>query len=97
MKNYIIHLIHALLLVITNTSIAQTIVSNDSITEKNFEIAILHPNDVIRLDLSNQSINFDAIDFSQFKNLEYLSLENEHLKELPKGLSTLKKPIPKIV
>ena len=91
MKNYINYFAFTLLLIMTTNSLAKTNVSTDSITEVNIEKAILNPNDVIRLDLSNQKINFENIDLSQFKNLEFLSLENEHLKELPKGLSSLKK------
>jgi Leucine-rich repeat (LRR) protein len=34
------------------------------------------------LNLSNQNIKLDGVDWSKFINLEYLSLKNDHLKEI---------------
>jgi hypothetical protein len=48
-----------------------------------------NPETIISLDLSN-SKNFRKVD-SKFVNLEYLSLKDDHLKELPKELFLLKK------
>jgi Leucine-rich repeat (LRR) protein len=70
---------------------AQTTIIADQRGEKNIENALLHPEKVIRLDLSNQNIDKEKIDFSKFINLEYLSIENDYLKEFPKGISSLKK------
>ena len=70
-------------------------VSSDSIVVnkeyKNLEDALRNPNRVYRLNLSNQSLNpySDSI-WSKFTNLEYLSLKNNHLKEIPAGIGELK-------
>ena len=53
--------------------------------------ALKNPNNVYRLNLSNQ--NFNALSDSvwgKFENLEYLSLKNDHLKEIPSGIGNLK-------
>jgi hypothetical protein len=55
---------------------AQTTTMADQ-EEKNIENALLNPEKVIRLDLSNQNIDTEKIDFSKFINLEYLSIEND--------------------
>jgi Leucine-rich repeat (LRR) protein len=49
------------------------------------------PETIISLDLSNNKIDLKKVDFSKFVNLEYLSLKDDHLKELPKELFLLKK------
>ena len=49
------------------------------------------PETIIRLDLSSNTIDLEKIDFSKFVNLEYLSLKDDHLKELPKELFLLTK------
>lgn len=51
--------------------------------------ALLSPKEVISLDLSNQKISLDDIDWSVFSNLEYLSLKNDNLTVVPEGLSKL--------
>lgn len=53
------------------------------------EEALKNPTNVKKLDLSNQSIDFNKTDLSLFKNLEYLSLKNEHLKVLPSQIGKL--------
>jgi Leucine-rich repeat (LRR) protein len=50
-----------------------------------------NPEKVIQLDLANSKIDINKIDFSKFVNLEYLSLKDDHLLELPKELFLLKK------
>lgn len=57
----------------------------------NLEEALKHPEDVTRLNLSNQDLNMlpDSI-WDKFKNLQYLSLRNDHLKEIPSGIGKLK-------
>jgi Leucine-rich repeat (LRR) protein len=49
----------------------------------------LKPETIISLDLSNSKIDLEKT--SKFVNLEYLSLKDDHLKELPKELFLLKK------
>lgn len=51
--------------------------------------ALLSPNEVISLDLSNQKISLEDIDWSVFSNLEYLSLKNDNLTIIPEGISKL--------
>lgn len=53
--------------------------------------SLSNPETIIRLDLSNNKIDLEKVDFSKFVNLEYLSLKDDHLKELPKELFLLKK------
>lgn len=45
--------------------------------------ALKNPTNVKKLDLNNQKINFAKIDWYLFQNLEYLSLKNDNLKEIP--------------
>lgn len=55
------------------------------------EDALKNPEKVYRLNLSNQKIKFPADSvWSKFSNLEYLSLKNDHLKEIPDGIGNLK-------
>jgi transposase len=44
--------------------------------------ALKNPERIYRLNLSNQNIKLDGVDWSKFINLEYLSLKNDHLKEI---------------
>lgn len=56
----------------------------------NLEEALKNPARVIRLNLSNQKIKFIADStWAKFSNLEYLSLKNDHLKEVPSGIGNL--------
>ncbi len=70
-------------------------ITEDSIvknkTYSNLEEALKNAENVYRLDLSNQTPNLppDTAWF-RFKNLEYLSLRNDHLKEIPNGIGYLK-------
>jgi Leucine-rich repeat (LRR) protein len=77
----------------SNTLKAQA-VSAAANTAKAFvslEAALKNPIKVYRLDLSNQQFKSlpDSI-WSKFENLEYLSLKNDHLREIPKGIGNLK-------
>jgi hypothetical protein len=73
------------------TSTAQN--SDTAIYIKNFtnlEEALKNPNEVFRLDLSNQLLNNTQLEaLTKFKNLRFLSLKNDHLKEVPKSISEL--------
>ena len=53
--------------------------------------ALLTPETVVSLDLSNQKIALDDVNWELFINLEYLSLKNDDLEIVPDGLSKLKK------
>lgn len=57
----------------------------------NLEEALRNPEQVFRLNLSNQHFSTlpDSI-WRRFENLEYLSLKNDHLKEIPVGIGDLK-------
>ncbi|MDF1673202.1 MAG: leucine-rich repeat domain-containing protein [Vicingaceae bacterium] len=53
--------------------------------------ALRNPNNVYRLNLSNQKLTLlsDSI-WGKFENLEFLSLKNDHLKEIPSEIGKLK-------
>ena len=55
------------------------------------EEALKEPNKVVRLNLSNQSLSEFPKGLSKFKNLEYLSLRNDHLISLSPEIANLKK------
>lgn len=58
---------------------------------KSLEEALKSPDKVYRLDLSNQQFKtLPDSTWSKFKNLEYLSLKNDHLSEIPRGIGNLK-------
>ncbi|MCZ4408271.1 leucine-rich repeat domain-containing protein [Cryomorphaceae bacterium 1068] len=52
-------------------------------TFTSIEEALKTPNQVIRLDLSDQEIDFSLKSLREFKNMEFLSLRNDHLEQLP--------------
>lgn len=54
------------------------------------ESALKEPEKVFRLNLSNQKINFKEDIWTRFPNLEFLSLKDDHLTNLPEGISQLK-------
>ena len=56
----------------------------------NLEEALKNPNKVYRLNLGNQKNLPKKFDLSVFKNLEFLSFENNNLEEIPLGLTNLK-------
>ncbi|MBK9791797.1 MAG: hypothetical protein IPP60_01490 [Sphingobacteriales bacterium] len=57
------------------------------------EEAFANPEIVYRLDLSNQQLNKSQVEsLSKFRNLRFLSLKNDHLKEIPKSISRIDKP-----
>lgn len=57
----------------------------------NLKEALIAPETVVSLDLSNQKVLLDDINWELFINLEYLSLKNDDLEIVPDGLSKLKK------
>ncbi len=56
----------------------------------NVEEALKNPEKVYRLNLGNQKISLTDNDWSKFINLEYLSLQNDHLTEIPLAITNLK-------
>ncbi len=85
-------LLNLLIAVSLQSVYAQT--PDSSIYDKNFtslEDAFTNPEAVYRLDLSNQLLNNAQIEsLSKFRNLRFLSLKNDHLKEIPKSIAALK-------
>jgi Leucine-rich repeat (LRR) protein len=77
----------------TNATIAQSTEGNlpENKEYNSIEEALNSPSKVFRLNLSNAKINIlpDSI-WNRFQNLEYLSLKNDHLKEIPAGIGYLK-------
>jgi Leucine-rich repeat (LRR) protein len=57
----------------------------------NLSDALKNPEQVTFLNLSNQTEAIPNSVWEQFINLEYLSLKNDHLKQIPVELSKLKK------
>jgi len=82
----------ALGLICTTTAISQT--ANDSIIIKkeytSIEDALKNPEKVFRLNLSNQNRVIPSSTWTKLINLEYLSLKNDHLKQIPNEISNLK-------
>lgn len=74
-----------------NSLSSQSIPVADNKRVVSLEEALRSPKEVVNLDLSNQQINLDKIDWSVFSNLEYLSLKNDNLTVIPEGLSKLSK------
>jgi Leucine-rich repeat (LRR) protein len=52
--------------------------------------ALKEPEKVFKLNLSNQVINITNENWSKFINLEYLSLKDDHLKEIPSAITNIK-------
>ncbi|MCE2962365.1 MAG: leucine-rich repeat domain-containing protein [Chitinophagales bacterium] len=97
MKNYykikIVAILFALFINIHMQAQAKQSDSSNVYKEyNNLEDALKNPEKVYRLNLSNQKIKFpsDSI-WSKFSNLEYLSLKNDHLQEIPSGIGNLRK------
>jgi len=53
--------------------------------------ALKNPEIVTRIDLSNQEVQLTDAVLKQFKNIEFLSLKNDNLQEVPHGIMYLKK------
>ena len=74
-------------LVVSQVTIDSTQIKKEYNT---IEEALKNPEKVYRLDLSNQKINVNNTDWSRFVNLEFLSLKNDHLEEIPNEIGLLK-------
>jgi Leucine-rich repeat (LRR) protein len=55
----------------------------------NLNEAFVNPKKVKKLDLGYQQLNFDSIDFSEFVNLEFLSISHDGVQSMPKGIQEL--------
>lgn len=73
--------------VVSQSNIDSTLIKKEY---SNLEEALKNPEKVYRLNLSNQNIEFPNEVWSKFINLEFLSFNNNHLKEIPKEISILK-------
>lgn len=81
-------LILVLALLVTHLMLGQYIDKMKEFTKIND--ALKNPEKVYRLNLSDQKVDWSNVDWSRFKNLEYINLKNDHLIEIPVGLTTLK-------
>lgn len=68
-------------------------VSTDSLEKtlefKTLEEALKAPEKVYRLNLSGQDVNIPDETWAKFTKLEFLSLKNDHLREIPQGIGFL--------
>lgn len=71
---------------------AQIAVDSSQINKEYTSIseALKNPEQVYRLNLSNQNIAIPKDAWPKLVNLEYLSFKNDHLKEIPKEIGFLK-------
>jgi len=88
-KSGLLFLLFALLFqsVIAQTSTDSTLLNKEFLS---IDEALKNPENVFRLNLSNQNIQFSDSIWSKFTNLQYLSLKNDHLKKIPEGIGNLK-------
>jgi Leucine-rich repeat (LRR) protein len=70
---------------------AQSVPENTDSTFTELNKALDHPKMVKRLNLADQDVKLSDAVLKKFSNLEYLSLKNDHLLEVPHGLVYLKK------
>ncbi len=85
-------LIIILALLITSVQIGFSQNADSTLYNKeytNIEEALKEPEKVFRLNLSDQTLKLDPVVWLKFENLEYLSLKNDHLKEIPREITSL--------
>lgn len=56
---------------------------------KSMSEANKNPEKVLRLNLDHEKGSLESIDWKKFRNLEYLSLKDLHLKKIPEGITAL--------
>lgn len=66
------------------------IIEHRSIEYRSIEEALKNPQNVYKLNLSNQRIQFSDTLWAKFTNLKYLSLKNDSLAEIPAGIGNIK-------
>lgn len=78
-------------LLTSNLGFSQEVADSTQINKEytDIEEAMKEPDKVYRLNLSEHVFKDSQIHLSQFRNLQYLSLRNDHLKILPKEIATL--------
>jgi Leucine-rich repeat (LRR) protein len=76
--------IFAICFVFYNNAIAQVIDKEYTSLEE----ALKNPDQVTRLNLSDQNIEQSFKDLAKFKNLKYLSLRHTNLKDIPFEITT---------
>jgi Leucine-rich repeat (LRR) protein len=74
----------------TSLSAQKTDEKATSKTYNSIEEALRNPENVFRLNLSDQKVLLTNEDWKKFTNLEYLNLKNDHLNEIPAGITSLK-------
>lgn len=74
------------------TTIAQTDADSTDVNKEftSLEEALKNPQKVYRLNLSNQAFQIPDSAWLKFTNLQYLSLKNDHLKQIPDGIGYVK-------
>jgi Leucine-rich repeat (LRR) protein len=77
---------------LVNNSEAQSTLDSIQLKKEfnSLDEALINPENVYRLNLSEQEIEIADTIWSKFTNLQYLSLKNDHLKQIPDGLGNLK-------
>ena len=87
------HILIIVLSVLFSSTIAFAQIENVPNANKfsNLNDALQNTEKVISLDLSNQNIVLENINWEVFINLEYLSLKNDNLTSIPEGIAKLSK------
>lgn len=86
-------IIFTLFLILNYNLILGQDIKNPILNQKEYfsiEDALKNPENVFRLNLSNQKVSIPTTVWSKFINLEYLSLKNDHLVDIPKEIFELK-------
>ena len=87
------HILITVLSILFGNTIAFAQIENVPNANKfsNLNDALQNTEKVISLDLSNQNIVLENINWEVFINLEYLSLKNDNLTSIPEGIAKLSK------
>lgn len=93
MKNLILKYIYGLVVLFSFSGVSAQNTDKQLLKGEytSIEEALKEPEKVVRLNLSNQSFTEFPKGLSKFKNLEYLSLRNDHLINLSPEIGNLKK------
>lgn len=92
MKREVVLIILGVFLAVGNSfGQGEAVLNNKAKTFTSLENALKNPEIVTRIDLSNQEVQLTDAVLKQFKNIEFLSLKNDNLEEVPHGIVYLKK------